>query len=75
MLKENGRILERQALEDRCIARGLKRDTFFVHLTYSPVLAKYAPSVYGVRGLEIAPGLAESMVGTRRKTRVISDYG
>jgi hypothetical protein len=75
VLKENRGILGRQALEDECLARGLKRDMFYVHLTYSPVIARYAPGVYGVRGVEIPPGLAESMVETRKKTRVISDYG
>ncbi len=75
LLKENRSIMARQELEDQCIARGLKRDMFYVHLTYSPVIARYAPSVYGVRGTEIPPGLAESMVEQRRKTRVISDYG
>lgn len=75
VLKENRGIMPRQELEDQCTARGLKRDTFYIHLTYSPVIARYAPGVYGVRGTEIPPGLAESMVETRKKTRVISDYG
>jgi len=75
VLKENGGVLERQALEDQCLARGLKRDVFYVHLTYSPVVERYAPGVYGVRGVEIPPGLAQSMVKMRKKTRVISDYG
>jgi hypothetical protein len=75
VLKENAGILRRQQLEDLCLARGLKRDIFYVHLTYSPVLARYAPGVYGVRGTQIPPGLAESMVETRRKTRVLADYG
>lgn len=76
VLKENLGIQVRQELEDSCTARGIKRDTFYIHLTYSPVIARYAPGVYGVRGAEIPPGLAESMVQTRKKTtRVISDYG
>lgn len=74
-LKENGGILGRQQLEDLCIARGLNRETFGIHLTYSPVIARYAPGVYGIRGTQIPPGLAESMVETRRKTRVIADFG
>jgi hypothetical protein len=75
VLKENGGILSRQQLEELCLARGLKRDTYYIHLTYSPVIARYAPGVYGVRGTEIPPGLAESMVKTPKKTRVISDFG
>ena len=48
VLKEHGPILERQRLEDLCTARGLKRDTFYVHLTYSPVIERYAQGVYGL---------------------------
>jgi hypothetical protein len=75
VLKDSGGIMGKQRLEDLCIARGLKRDTFSIHLTYSPVIARYAPAVYAVRGTQIPPGLAESMVETRRKTRVLVDYG
>jgi hypothetical protein len=75
VLRENGGILGRQQLEDLCIARGLKRQTFYVHLSYSPVIARYAPGVYGVRGAQVPPGLAESMVEPRRTTRVTADYG
>jgi hypothetical protein len=74
VLKENGGILTRQQLEDLCIARGIKRDVFYVHLTYSPVIARYAPSVYGIRGLNIAPGYAESLVTERRPRRVLQDF-
>lgn len=44
-------------------------------LAYSPVLARYAPGVYGLRGAQIPPGLAESLVESRRRTRVLADYG
>lgn len=75
ILKENGNILPRVHLEELCLSQGLKRDTFYVNLSYSPVIARYAPGVYGVRGAPIPPGRAESLVEPRRKTRVLADYG
>jgi hypothetical protein len=76
VLLENGSVMERQKLEDECLARGVKRDTFYVYLTYSPALARFAPGVYGTRGAEIPPGYAKSLVAMRKKkTRVLSDFG
>ena len=70
-LKEHGPVLERQRLEDLCTARGLKRDTFYIHLTYSPVIERFAQGVYGLRGSPVPPGLAESMATRRSKSKLI----
>jgi len=75
VLKEHGPVLERQRLEDLCTARGLKRDTFYIHLTYSPVIERFAQGVYGLRGSAVPPGLAESLATRRSKSKLIRDYG
>lgn len=75
VLREHGPVMQRPKLEELCLGKGLHRDTFYIHLTYSPVIARYARGVYGLRGAQIPPGLAESMVELRRKTRVLADYG
>jgi len=75
VLREHGPVIQRPKLEELCLGNGLQRDSFYVHLTYSPVIARYAPGVYGLRGTQVPPGLAESMVELRRKTRVLADYG
>ena len=75
VLHEHGPVMERPKLEEVCLGKGLHRDTFYIHLTYSPVIARYARGVYGLRGAQVPPGLAESMVETRKKTRVLADYG
>jgi hypothetical protein len=46
VLMENGCVMERQKLEDECLARGIKRDTFYVYLTYSPALTRFPPKVF-----------------------------
>ena len=75
VLRGHGPVMQRAKLEELCLGKGLHRDTFYIHLTYSPVIARYAPGVYGLRGAQIPPGLAASMVESRRKTRVLADYG
>ncbi|MBI4657649.1 MAG: hypothetical protein HY735_02165 [Verrucomicrobia bacterium] len=75
VLKEHGPVLERQRLEDLCTARGLKRDTFYIHLTYSPVIERFAQGVYGLRGSAVPPGLAESLATRRSKSKLVLDYG
>lgn len=75
VLCEYGPLLRGPKLEELCVEKGLLRDTFHIHLTYSPVIARYARGVYGLRGAQIPPGLAESMTESRRKTRVLADYG
>src|SRR5260370_6153358 len=67
--------MERERLEGLCMARGLKRDTFYVHLTYSPVIERFAQGVYGLRGSAVPPGLAESLATRRSKSKLILDYG
>jgi hypothetical protein len=75
VLTEKGPVMERQKLEDLCVAAGIKRDTFYIHLSYSPALARLAPGVYAIRGADVGPGYAEALVVQRKKTRVLADYG
>lgn len=75
VLRAHGPIMPKPKLEELCVERGLHRDTFSIHLTYSPIIARYATGVYGLRGAQVPPGLAESMAQTRKKTRALADYG
>jgi hypothetical protein len=75
VLKEHGPVMERQRLEELCSERGLKRDMFYVHLTYSPIIERFAQGVYGLRGSSAPPGLAESLMVPRSKSKLIQDYG
>ncbi len=75
VLKEHGPVMERQRLEELCSERGLKRDTFYIHLTYSPIIERFDQGVYGLRGSTVPPGLAESLIVPRSKSKLIQDYG
>jgi hypothetical protein len=75
VLREHGPVMRRPKLEELCLGKGLQRETFSIHLTYSPVITRYARGVYGLRGAQVPPGLAESLVELRRNTRVLAEYG
>jgi hypothetical protein len=63
VLKSHGGTMHRADLEDGCYARGVNRNSFWVYLTYSPVLERVAPSVYALRGAEIDPAEVAHLAG------------
>jgi len=75
VLKQYGPVLTSSKFEELCLSYGMNKRTFYMYLTHSPIITKYAYSVYGLRGTRVSPGLIESMTPKRRKTRVLSDYG
>lgn len=76
VFRENGPLLELHKLKDECLRRGMNSHTFWMYLSNSPVIARYAPCVYGLRGADVPPGLAESIALVPNKnTRVLADYG
>jgi hypothetical protein len=76
ILRKDGPVMQRAKLEERCLQEGMSRSTFYVYLDYSPILARYARGVYGLRGATVAPGLIESLIPVmKRRHRVLRDYG
>lgn len=77
VLKEHGPVMQRSKFEDLCLDLGINRVTFYAYLKYSPVLTKYAISVYGLRGIQVPPGLIESLKPdfSLRRGKVLIDYG
>ena len=74
-LGEHGPVMQRKELEELCIDLGMNRSTFSVYLGHSPIVARYAPGVYGLRGADVEPGVVESLIAPRRRGRVLKDYG
>lgn len=75
ILRAEGPLLPTIELEKRCMQRGMNQSTFWVYLTYSPILAQYASGVYGLRGARVAPGEAEALSPRPGRSRVVEDYG
>ena len=72
VLKEHGPVMDRGELEDLCVAGGMNRFSFHAFLACSPVISQYGHSVYGIVGVEAAPGLLKSFVDKHRAERGMS---
>jgi hypothetical protein len=66
ILKEYGPVLTRQMLEDLCVELGIKQSTFSLVLSTSPIVTKYAPGIYSLRGAKIPPGVVESIISRQK---------
>ena len=77
-LKEQGPIMRKEDLEKTCLELGMKYNTLNAYLTFSPIIHRFAISVYGLRGAKVPPGFVESLVSdidrTKRKTLLDSGW-
>jgi hypothetical protein len=79
VLLEHGPVMERGAMEDLCVADGMNRFSFHAFVSWSPVIAQYGHSVYGLLGTKVAPRQVEDLLVRRRASRlnhrVLDDHG
>jgi hypothetical protein len=76
VLKTHGPVLQRSELEKLCLEAGIKRHSFWIYLSYCPIITRYASGVYGLRGADIPAGLVERLIPKRlSKSRLLVDYG
>jgi hypothetical protein len=75
-LFDYGPVMRRDDLERIVVGeRGLNRSSFYVYLTYSPMLERYAPGVFGLRGSPVTAAEVESMIPQRVRHQVLQDQG
>lgn len=71
-----GPVMRRDDLERVAVAeRGLNRSSFYVYLTYSPILERYAPGVFGLRGAPVTAAEVDAMIPQRVRHQVLQDHG
>ena len=75
VLMHDGPVMQRVRLEELCVARGMNRTTFYMYLEYSPILNRYAPGVYGLRGANVSSADIQVLIPKIRRGRVMKDYG
>jgi len=76
VLFESGPVIRRDDLEAIVVdERGVNRSSFYVYLGYSPVIARYAPGVYGLRGAKVTAAEVEAMIPSRARAQVLQDHG
>jgi hypothetical protein len=54
LLARNGGLMRRESLASACLETGMNRSSFYGLLEHSPVIASYAPGVFGPVGAEIS---------------------
>lgn len=75
LLRKFGPLLPTEEFEKRCLEAGMNRATFWQYLQYSPIIERYSPGIYGLRGETVPAGLIESLTRKRRRTTVLKGYG
>lgn len=71
-----GPVMRRDDLERVVVTeRGLNRSSFYVYLNYSPIIERYAPGVFGLRGAPVSPAEVEAMIPERIRHQVLQDHG
>ena len=56
-------------MEDLCVAGGMNRFSFHAFVSWSPVIAQFGHSVYGLLGAEVSPNRSRSCWSKRRANR------
>jgi len=69
VLEEHGPVMERGAMEDICVAAGMNRFSFHAFVSWSPVIAQFGHSVYGLVGAEVSREQIDELIADRRAKR------
>ncbi|MFM9994943.1 MAG: sigma factor-like helix-turn-helix DNA-binding protein [Phycisphaerales bacterium] len=74
VLRAHGPLMARHELEELCRGRGMNRATFRNLLHFSPIIARCAPSVYGLVGSRVDRGALRALARPARPQRVLLDH-
>jgi len=75
ILSAEGPLLPRNELQKRCLQRGVNPGSFMAYLSYSPILARYARGIHGLRGARIVQGEEEALRRRLGFSRNVTRYG
>ncbi len=78
VLREHGPIMDRAALEEECLRRGVNRFSFNATVMSSPIVVPYGGSVYGLLGAKVNRKMLDAAAFCRAKravTRVLCACG
>ena len=76
VLRQHENVLGLHELRDACVTAGVNRHSFYVYLSYSPVITRLAASVWGLRGAEVDPTRVSRLLedAPNRKSSLV-DHG
>lgn len=76
ILFERGPVMRKDELVRLAVAeKGLNLNSVSVYLTYSPVLERYAPGVWGLRGAPVTAAKIRALIPPRVRYQVLQDHG
>jgi len=76
VLFDKGPVMRRDELERIVVTEhGLNRSSFYVYLTYSPIIERYAAGVFGLRGAPVSAAEIDAMIPVRVRHQVLQDFG
>lgn len=55
VLRRKENVLGLHELRDGCVKAGVNRHSFYVYLSYSPIITRVAPSIWALRGTDFDP--------------------
>lgn len=70
VLTEHGPVMERGAMEDLCVEAGMNRFSFHAFVSWSPVIAQFGHSVYGLLGTKVSQKKIDELIAGRRAKRL-----
>ena len=72
----DGPLMRRDDLEEVVVDKqGVNRSSFYVYLSYSPVIQRFAPGVYGLRGTEASAAQVDALIPPKVRSQVLQDHG
>lgn len=72
----HGPVMRRADLEEVLVRdAGMNRNSFYIYLTYSPILERYAAGVFGLRGATITAAEISAMIPPVIRSQVLRDHG
>jgi hypothetical protein len=69
MLESHGPVMERGTMEDLCVGDGMNRFSFHAFVSWSPVIAQFGHSIYGLLGAEVSREQVQELLDQRRASR------
>jgi hypothetical protein len=76
ILFDHGPAMRRDELERRAVDEGgMNRSSFYVYLSYSPILERFAPGVYGLRGAPVSAATIKALIPQQTRQQVLQDHG
>ena len=74
VFQQHGALLNRTEIENIWSQLNMNKSTLYAYLSFSPIILRYAPCIYGLAGVNIRPGDLDS-IPSGKPSKVRKDFG